>query len=125
MVIKPSNFNHGHSNNCKNRNICIYTNLCNNNCNKECRFCNRCNIICSDFIPNTCEELDKPPYVCNGCDSRKGCRKIKKIYKAKEAHEKYKDLLINSRVGANLTDEELNVLSKILYQLLKMDTPQL
>lgn len=117
--IKPSSFN-SHNNCCKNKNICNYTNICgNSSCNKKCSNCYKCNECCPDYIPNTCEKLDKPPYVCNSCNSRKGCRKIKSIYKAKEADEKYKALLVSSRKGVNLTVEELKELNSIVVPAIK------
>lgn len=117
-LSKPSNFN-GNPNNCKNKKDCIHINLCNNNCSSACRFCNKCNIICSDYEPDICERLEKPPYVCNGCDNRKGCRKQKFIYRAKEADDTYRDLLKSSREGVNLDKQELEKLKQVIIPAIK------
>lgn len=117
-IIKPSSFNNC-SNLCKNKINCVYSHLCKDCFDKECRFCRKCNSVCPDFVPDTCDKLLYPPYVCNGCESRKGCRKIKSIYKAKEAHEIYTELLKSSRTGVNLTQEELDCLSKIVIPAIK------
>ena len=112
-IVKPTSFN-SNSNCCKYRRDCSYTNLCHNGCNKPCHFCSKCNNICPDFTYDICDKVDKPPYVCNGCDSRKGCRKVKYIYKSKEANDSYRDLLKSSRQGVNLTEEELTILNNIV-----------
>lgn len=112
-TVYPSTWNNC-NNLCKNKQICTYTKLCNSYCEKTCRFCSKCNSVCQDFVPDTCEKLNNPPYVCNGCKSRSGCRKIKFVYKSKEAEEAYRQLLRQSREGANLSTEELNNLSKIV-----------
>ena len=40
----------------------------------------------------TCEKTLKPPYVCNACPSRNGCRKTRYYYYAKDAQGKYERL---------------------------------
>lgn len=117
-TVKPSAFNNSH-NHCKQKQHCIYMNLCNNTCSKHCKDCSKCNNICPHFIPDTCEKLSNPPYVCNGCSSRNGCRKIKFVYKGKEAHEAYKELLKSSREGVNLTPDSLQALSDIIVPAIK------
>ena len=117
-TVKPSSFNNNF-NYCKNRQHCAYYNLCNNNCNNKCSLCFKCNSVCDDYILDTCENNDKAPYVCNGCKSRNGCRKVKYIYKAKEANEIYLNLLKTSREGVNLTKEELTEKGKIIIPLIK------
>ena len=63
---------------------------------------------------NNCPKLRKVPYVCNGCESRKGCRKNKYYYFAKDADSLYRERLVNSRIGINLTAEEFNRLNEIV-----------
>lgn len=116
--VKPSSFNS--VNTCKNRYICDYTNVCKNPlCKSKCSNCYKCTQYCPDYVPNSCEKLDKPPYVCNSCDTKKGCRKIKKVYKGKEANEKYQKLLVDSRKGINLDTQELKEISKIVIPAIK------
>ena len=117
-ILKKSNFNHGF-NNCKIKRDCIYTNICNIGCSKKCSNCQKCNFVCTNYIPNTCDKLLKPPYVCNNCFTKKGCNKEKVIYKAKEAHESYLKLLKEFREGINLTQEEVNELNQIIAPAIK------
>ncbi len=117
-IVYPSSWNNS-KNICKNKQICTYTHLCDLNCNNKCNFCKKCNSVCKDFEPDTCEKLDEPPYVCNGCKSRNGCRKIKYIYKSKEADNMYRMLLKESRTGINLTNEEFSNISNIVVPAIK------
>lgn len=102
----PSNFNNN-NNFCKNRKNCKLTNLCNSNCHIECRSCIKCNRICSQYELDLCEKLSKPPYVCNACNIYAHCRKVKYLYLASEAQTKYENLLVSSREGINITENEL------------------
>lgn len=117
-IVYPSSWNNS-KNICKRKQFCVYTNLCNNNCTNKCNFCSKCNSICKDFEPDTCEKLSKPPYVCNGCHSRNGCRKIKYLYKSKEADNMYRKVLKESRTGINLTKEEFLNISNIVVPAIK------
>lgn len=66
-----------------------------------------------------CDKTLKPPYVCNSCPSRKGCRKTRYYYFAKDAQGKYETKLSNSRKGINLTSEEFNNINKIVSDEIK------
>ena len=46
-----------------------------------------------------CDKIDKPPYVCNGCSSRKNCRRKKYYYYANDAQVLYDTRKSNSRKG--------------------------
>lgn len=59
----------------------------------------------------SCERLNHSPYVCNGCKSRSGCRKIRWTYYAREAQKDYEDLIKSCRQGVNLTLEEIHSIS--------------
>ena len=54
-----------------------------------------------------CEKTKKPPYVCNACPSRKGCRKTRYYYYADDAQKEYEkkipevyDMLMNCTAKA-------------------------
>ena len=66
-----------------------------------------------------CPKTDKPPYVCNGCPIRKGCRKTKYIYSAENANMDYKDLLSKSRLGIDLTNDEFINMNRIITEDIK------
>ena len=63
-----------------------------------------------------CEKTLKPPYVCNACSSRMGCRKTRYYYYAKDAQGKYEKLRSDSRKGIDMTSPEFNYLNKIVCE---------
>lgn len=95
--------------------------LCNNqNCEiKKCSFCKICNNFCDSFIEERCIKLDKPPYVCNGCNNLKKCTLRKKFYVAKEAQNEYEYIRSESRSGVAITEGELSYLDQIVTPLVK------
>ena len=67
----------------------------------------------------SCERLNKSPYVCNGCKSRSGCRKIRWTYYARKADDSYKEVKSEARKGINLTPEEVYEINNVLTPLIK------
>lgn len=108
------NFNH-----CAKKYHCHRKNLCNSRCTKECRHCNNCNDVCSDFVEGTCFRLTHAPYVCNGCTEKFGCKLTKYYYRALPSFNKYKQILSESRQGINMTELELANLDRIISPLIK------
>jgi IS30 family transposase len=100
---------------------CKKSSLCNNqNCEtKKCCFCKVCNNFCGSFIEEKCRKLDKPPYVCNGCDNLKKCTLRKKFYVAKEAQDEYEYVRSEARTGIAITESELNHLDKTITPLVR------
>lgn len=118
-TVKPSSFNNSF-NRCEFKRTCKQKNVCGKNCDDYCKNCIKCNELCCNYTPmQPCIKLNKPPYVCNGCLNRQGCRKDKFIYKSKEADIMYHDLLISARQGINKTEEELKRISSIVVPLVK------
>lgn len=115
---KPSNFNNK-SNFCKHKRTCSFKNICNSNCHAECRNCGKCNDLCKNFELDLCPKLSKPPYVCNACSNYTQCRKVKYIYVASKAQEKYENSLVMSRQGINIAQEELEKLDNLITPLIK------
>ena len=66
-----------------------------------------------------CDKLDSSPYVCNGCNSRSGCRKERYTYYARKADDIYKEVKSEARKGINLTPEEVFQINKVLTPLIK------
>ena len=114
----PSSFNNK-SNFCKHKNTCTLKNICNSNCHSECRRCGKCNSICSKYELDICEKLLKPPYVCNSCNSYAQCRKIKYIYIASQAQQKYESTLVSCREGINISEDNLQKLDDLISPLIK------
>ena len=54
-----------------------------------------------------CYKLTGAPYVCNGCEEKNVCRKIKYYYYAKFANDEYSEKLRIARYGINQTKEEI------------------
>lgn len=68
-----------------------------------------------------CPRQERFPHVCNGCPSqlRNRCRKMKYRYKAGNAQVAYEESLVQSRVGINMTIEEIEVLDTLITPLIK------
>lgn len=84
-----------------------------------CALCGKCNDACPDFIEEKCKNLSKPPYVCNGCKSIRSCTLRKHVYDAKEAQKAYEEIRSDSRIGIDLTPEELQRLDDIISPLIR------
>ena len=52
-----------------------------------------------NFASRHCKKLNKPPYVCNGCEKQHSCKLIHAYYSANRAHDAYKRELKESRSG--------------------------
>ena len=107
-------------NRCINRRNCGKRYLCDDkpNCSKSCSGCNLCNELCKEFVEEICYKLYESPYCCNGCLDEYQCVLMKKYYIHKKAHEAYRELLTESRVGANITEDELLALDNFISPLL-------
>jgi len=107
-------------NRCTRRVDCNRYGLCEDKtqCTKRCSACNLCNEICPDFEEQICYKLFEPPYVCNGCLDEFQCVLLKKYYINKKAHAAYSEKLVESRVGANITEEELLILDEFVSPLI-------
>lgn len=109
---------------CANRSQCRVRLLCNDrNCIKLCKICSEpnfyCSKVCPDYQEKQCEKLDKPPYICNGCQKKNGCLLKKFYYTAKYADDCYRDLLVYSREGINQAPVDIAMLDALISPLLK------
>lgn len=66
-----------------------------------------------------CDNLSKPPYVCNNCPHKHTCNKHHLYYKSKVTQENYEDKLSTSRQGINITEEHIDEIEKIIVPLIK------
>ena len=55
-----------------------------------------------------CNKTKRFPYVCNGCSCKAYCRKKKYYYNYKKADDNYRYLLINSRIGIDMSIDEID-----------------
>lgn len=88
---------------------------------KSCHSCYRtkCFNVCQDFQPAQCLKLDKPPYVCNGCQQRQTCKLERHLYEAKFAQKEYEAIRSESRQGFAITPAELERIDQIISPLIK------
>lgn len=73
---------------------------------------------CKNIEIKICPKLTKSPHVCNGCNTKNGCRYVKKYYIASTAHNLYKEKLSNSRIGLRYTEYEITILNEILLPVI-------
>lgn len=109
-------------NDCLFRKDCGHRRLCDKKrCNRVCSLCktHRCSSLCADYRQEICQKLSKPPYVCSGCESRRGCTLEKRIYSAKSAQKEYEIVRSESRRGIQLTEGEALRLDALISPLLK------
>ena len=90
--------------NCANVKNCSHNHVCDN---------------CADFKPFTCNRRDRSPGACNGCSKYTHCRYDKYRYKADFSHKKYREDLVDSRTGINMSYEECKAMADIIVPLIK------
>ena len=99
-----------------------YADLC-NPCKfkwgKSCKQCTGCFTHCPDFEEKHCIKLQKPPYVCNGCKERNGCKLRRHLYDAKLAQTEYETVRSESRQGFATTPTELKRIDDVIAPLVK------
>lgn len=78
--------------------------------------CNQKN--CNHYTKESCLKLNKPPYVCNGCNKKSVCTLSKKLYDSSYAQNEYKDNLSDSRQGITFSKDEIKYLNDLLKPLI-------
>lgn len=113
--INPHNFC-VHRFNCKKMNACGKIIIC----DIYCKSCLKCNAVCPRFEKEECKQIQKAPFVCNGCDKpRHKCSiQTKYDYNAKAADRLYRERLTDSRSGVNLSKGELLKLDSVIKPLI-------
>lgn len=105
--------------NCLRQNVCVEETKY--SCRTRCKFCTShdCTKICNKYISKHCKKLDKPPYVCNGCEEERKCKLSHAYYSSNRAHDVYKNELRESRVGIRTTIEDLQRIDNLISPLIK------
>ena len=93
-----------------------YTFACTNM--KKCKHNHVCD-SCLDFVPFKCSRRDRSPGACNGCPKFTNCRYDKYKYFADISHKEYRKELVDSRVGINMTYDQLKSIADIIVPLIK------
>ena len=89
-------------------------------CTKQrCSTCHLYNSVCPEFIEEHCSRLALPPYVGNGCETERLCVLRNKYYLHKPAQNAYEEMLVESRIGANISEEELLRLDEFISPLIQ------
>ena len=108
---------------CIHRKECKIVCLCEEQCGTLCKICRkpdmRCINICPGYESAECEKLKRPPYVCNGCSKKANCLMPRRFYSSKYAHDEYRSVLVDCRVGINQTPESIQAMNDLLVPLIK------
>ena len=109
------------TNRCVSRLSCDRRQICADrpDCVRRCPTCHLCNSACREFTEQVCPKLATPPYVCNGCGDESACVLRKRYYLHNPAHSNYREILVDSREGANITEGELLALDGLVSPLVK------
>lgn len=113
-------------NDCVHYTKCLKRDICSNelgkpHCTTLCKFCISldCTKNCKSYASRHCKKLNKPPYVCNGCEKQHSCKLIHAYYSANRAHDAYKRELKESRSGIRTTVEDLERIDDLISSLIK------
>ena len=82
---------------------------------KDCKVCTG---KCKYYETEKCNRRDKFIGACNNCPDIKKCKLDQYFYKAKFAHEKYRETLVDARQGVNLNTSELFEMAHIICPLI-------
>ena len=85
---------------------------------KGCTRRRSCSPGCPDYVPFKCRRRDRSPGACNGCGSRSSCRFDKYVYEAGRADREYRETLVESREGVNLTVPEAKKMAEVIKPLI-------
>ncbi len=86
---------------------------------RKCAFDRQCTPDCPDYIPFRCSRRDRSPGACNGCPNRSRCRFDKYEYNPEKAQALYRETLVDSRAGVNLTSTEAKTMADTIGPLLR------
>ena len=70
------------------------------------------------YVEEICLALNKPPYVFNACKKKAFCQLNKKYYKEKIAQDEYEKTLSESRIGFNLSKDQVYEINTLLNSLI-------
>ncbi|MCR5337470.1 MAG: IS30 family transposase [Lachnospiraceae bacterium] len=111
---------------CMNQKHCRERNVCpRKTCAASCRYCHKTDptLYCTIFTPWKCDQLSRPPYVCNACHDYNKCTLHRARYIAIRAQKQYESTISSSRQGINMTPEELQQLNDLISPLVLKGQP--
>lgn len=86
---------------------------------RHCKYGRQCTVSCPDYKEFSCKRRDRSPGACNGCSNYNICRYDKYYYDPEEAEKEYRESLIDSRAGYNVSTQEVIAMGRIMEPLLK------
>lgn len=106
---------------CINSSNCTLHHVCGSaSCNKKCKTCSKAKKYCADYSQAFCDTmLAHPLHLCNSCRKKSFCHFERHLYCGKTAQQQYKDTLVNSRNGFDLTAGELEKINSIVSPLVR------
>ena len=109
-----------HYKTCEVHNVCHYK-----SCKRLCKICHFYNVtgFCKQYSEHQCNRLNKAPFVCNSCNYFNNCTLERAQYSAVKAQQQYEKTLTTSRVGINMTPEELKDLNDLISPLVLKGQP--
>ena len=86
---------------------------------RHCKLGRNCTLSCPKYVPFKCTRRDRSPGACNGCSNYSKCRFDKYWYEATAAQNEYRETLVDTRQGVNLTTSEAKAIADVVGPLLK------
>lgn len=86
---------------------------------RKCIYDRQCTPNCPGYTAFRCWRRDHSPGACNGCSDRSKCRFDKYDYNPEKAQAVYRETLVDSRAGVNLTFIEAKAMADIIGPLLR------
>lgn len=104
-----------YSSNCSLRHVCGAS-----SCKKRCKSCAKAKRYCEHYVQASCDSLlSNPVHLCNSCHKKQYCHFQKQLYSGKSAQEQYRDTLVNSRNGFDLTAGQLQTIDNLVSPLVR------
>ena len=114
-VIKPNQCDCLYSTDCTLHHVCGAS-----GCKKKCKTCSKAKKYCQDYNQVLCDTmLEHPLHLCNACSKKGYCHYERHIYQASTADKEYRETLVGSRNGFDLTAGELAKIDGIVTPLVK------
>ena len=94
-------------------------------CNRLCYMCREidCQTVCRAYDDHPCLRLQKPPYVCNVCPTRRKCKMDRAYYMAQQADAMAKRRYAEARSKPRIESQELAELDKLVTPLIRKGQP--
>jgi len=83
---------------------------------KNCQYGKRCDRICENYELVKCKRTQRFPYVCNGCPKTRSCIMDYYWYDPQNADKEAKSVLVNSRRGIDMSEQEFAEMDRILLE---------